>query len=492
MVEDVTLVCSIEQQDIFQVASISFIPLENEADIYSSPKAPEILQLISNVRKLFASGFYFSYNYALTLPKIKQALHFPENPAFVWNNHLLAQVANIDKKWFTFIIQGFIGYFALHICGKKLDFYLLSRRSSQRAGTRFHSRGIDDNGNVSNFVETEQLLYYDNYCCSFQVIRGSIPVFWEQTGYRTDTKLTRNQDLTAAAFLKHFNHLAQDYSRVIALNLTCKKKTQEQMVTDAFEDQVRASSLEHLRYEWFDFHQECKHSQFANSNPLIRKMHENTKNFGFYLEDTKQKTVHMIQRGVFRVNCIDCLDRTNFIQTKLAADIFELQMKILGIDFPQMVGYPMIEALDQENLQNLFVSNFKNIWADNGDHLSDQYTGTGSTHTNITRTGKRDFSGMLDHGKKSLLRFYMQNFLDNVKQEALDILLGTHTETNTMVNISKELNKIESKFCEYIDTSIMVLTWNLNGVEIPVSYDMSKQIFQNSENKMADIVVVGL
>lgn len=99
---------------------------------------------------------------------------------------------------------------------------------------------------------------------------------------------------------------------------------------------------------------------------------------------------------------------------------------------------------------------------------------------------------MLDHGKKSLLRFYMQNFLDNVKQEALDILLGTHTETNTMINVSKELCTIEEKFCDYIDTSIMILTWNLSGVEIPVSYDIKKQIFSNSDNEMADIIVIGL
>ena len=99
--------------------------------------------------------------------------------------------------------------------------------------------------------------------------------------------------------------------------------------------------------------------------------------------------------------------------------------------------------MDEDNVKidNLLITNYKNIWADNGDMLSAQYTGTGSTHTNITRTGRRDFSGMLDHGKKTLLRFYMQNFADNLKQEAIDILLGTHTETvNTFtVNIEKEL-----------------------------------------------------
>jgi hypothetical protein len=59
---------------------------------------------------------------------------------------------------------------------------------------------------------------------------------------------------------------------------------------------------------------------------------------------------------------------------------------------------------------------------------SKHYTGTGSTHTNITRTGKRDFFGLIDHGMKSLSRFYIQNFEDNTKQNIIDILLGESTE----------------------------------------------------------------
>ena len=45
----------------------------------------------------------------------------------------------------------------------------------------------------------------------------------------------------------------------------------------------------------------------------------------------------------------------------------------------------------------------------------------------------------------------MQNFADNVKQEAIDILLGTHTETvnNFTVNIEKEL-KIRVIIISYI------------------------------------------
>lgn len=48
-------------------------------------------------------------------------------------------------------------------------------------------RGIDHEGNVANFVETEQIVYCPNKSfddkpvfSSFVIIRGSVPLFWTQ------------------------------------------------------------------------------------------------------------------------------------------------------------------------------------------------------------------------------------------------------------------------------------------------------------------------
>jgi hypothetical protein len=38
----------------------------------------------------------------------------------------------------------------------------------------------------------------------------------------------------------------------------------------------------------------------------------------------------------------------------------------------------------------------KNMWADNGDIISKQYAGTGSTITSVTKTGKQGFMGKID------------------------------------------------------------------------------------------------
>jgi hypothetical protein len=46
---------------------------------------------------------------------------------------------------------------------------LISRRNRHRAGVRMHCRGIDDDGNVANYVETEQVKNIQNFEIIFLV-----------------------------------------------------------------------------------------------------------------------------------------------------------------------------------------------------------------------------------------------------------------------------------------------------------------------------------
>jgi hypothetical protein len=61
----------------------------------------------------------------------------------------------IFTKWCTPIIQGYVNLFETILPDNmKLQYLLISRRSYKKAGTRFFSRGIDDNGNVANYTES--------------------------------------------------------------------------------------------------------------------------------------------------------------------------------------------------------------------------------------------------------------------------------------------------------------------------------------------------
>jgi len=70
---------------------------------------------------------------------------------------------------------------------------------------------------------------------------------------------------------------------------------------------------------------------------------------------------------------------------------------------------------------------FKWVWADHGDDISRQYAGTGALKSGFTRTGQRTVGGLLDDGWKSAVRYFLNNFHDGRKQDALDLLTGTYS-----------------------------------------------------------------
>jgi hypothetical protein len=89
---------------------------------------------------------------------------------------------------------------------------LISRRSRYRAGTRYFRRGVDHEGHVANFNETEQILLVqppatpgvgqvddDSYASrlSFVQIRGSVPLFWSEVNtlrYKPDLQVMELQE----------------------------------------------------------------------------------------------------------------------------------------------------------------------------------------------------------------------------------------------------------------------------------------------------------
>jgi len=64
-----------------------------------------------------------------------------------------------------------------------------------------------------------------------------------------------------------------------------------------------------------------------------------------------------------------------------------------------------------------FSNLYRNLWADNGDALSKQYTGTGSTESFAVRKGKLSYLTTLDHGMKSIFRAIRNIRNDDVKKQ---------------------------------------------------------------------------
>ena len=67
------------------------------------------------------------------------------------------------------------------------------------------------------------------------------------------------------------------------------------------------------------------------------------------------------------------------------------------------------------------------MWANNGDAISRQYSGTGALKADFTRTGRRTELGMFWDGLNSLVRFFLNNFSDGTRQDAMDLFYGHYS-----------------------------------------------------------------
>jgi hypothetical protein len=65
---------------------------------------------------------------------------------YFWNINLYNDFfdQNVDCRWYTPIIQGYIGIVVGKISNKEMQMALISRRMHLRGGTRYNARGIDD------------------------------------------------------------------------------------------------------------------------------------------------------------------------------------------------------------------------------------------------------------------------------------------------------------------------------------------------------------
>ncbi|XP_074696618.1 phosphatidylinositol-3-phosphatase SAC1 isoform X2 [Strix aluco] len=352
----------------------------------------------------------------------KTMLHLTDiqaDPRFVWNGHLLREFAAQPEihRFATPVMHGFITMHSCSINGKCFDWLLVSRRSCFRAGVRYYVRGIDSEGHAANFVETEQIVHYKGSKASFVQTRGSIPFFWSQRPnlkYKPKPQISKSVN-HMDGFQRHFDSQIISYGKQMIVNLV-NQKGSEKPLEQTFAKMVNSMANGMVRYIAFDFHKECSRMRWDRLQILMDQLAEQQDEFSYFLVDSDGKIVTQ-QEGIFRSNCMDCLDRTNVIQSLLARRSLQAQLQRLGV---LHVGQRIEEQADFEKI-------YKNAWADNANACAKQYAGTGALKTDYTRTGKRTQWGLIMDGWNSLIRYYKNNFSDGFRQDAIDLFLGNYS-----------------------------------------------------------------
>jgi hypothetical protein len=495
------------------------------------------------LKKILSSGtFYYSSDFDLT----RRLQHRTTDAAtvsidsldagFLWNSYMVQPLVDFRSRLAprerealdsSGILTSAIRGFALTITiptssapikvqgsGIPSSITLISRLSCRRAGTRFNSRGIDDDGNVANYVESETIYWAPSgVCFSYVQIRGSVPIFWEQQpgllpGQQKIT-ITRSEEATQPAFDKHFDNLEISYGAIHVVNLLSHEKQQEIELSQKFRKHIGHSPLnygveksdrEHelLKLTEYDFHAETRGpSGYEAASMIARWIQNSADSFGYYLsEEVEERTrlngedrylrrpmTILQQEGIFRTNCLDCLDRTNLVQTiisKMALEVF--------------FSHKSLRASQD------FWMRHSSMWADNGDALSRIYAGTGALKSSFTRHGKMSLAGALADVRKSATRVYINNFADKGRQNTIDMLLGrlmgqvpVHLYDPVNDFVVAELQRRAGEYSETEMINILVGTFNLNGKTSGVTADLSPWLCPDVDpsQQCPEIVAVG-
>ncbi|KAK0354039.1 hypothetical protein LTR59_005068 [Friedmanniomyces endolithicus] len=423
-------------------------------------------RILRSVKMYFSvSGFFFSYDHNLS-GTLKQndantsttPLWERFDPLFFWNRHLIGPFIDAGQDGLVLpLMEGFVGQRAFSIARTEgpdqdavaealqkpeevvaaqketqdsspatksdqedLLLTLISRRSVKRAGLRYLRRGIDDDGNVANSVETEQILSsqsWDTSAKTFSLIqiRGSIPLFFSQTPYsfKPMAVMFGSESTNQAASRKHFKAVQERYGSVQVASLIDKHAT-EKPIGEAYEKQVKVLNDDGgvdgnpIAFEWFDFHAACKGMKFENVSILLNTLQTQLQTFGWTVQQNED-ILHS-QTGVLRTNCMDCLDRTNVVQSAIGG--WALQQQLADLDLT-------IDLQSDPKTQW-----FNTLWADNGDSISKQYAGTAALKGDFTRTRKRNWTGALSDFSLTLNRYYNNIFGDYFLQLNIDFFLG--------------------------------------------------------------------
>ncbi|KAK7073587.1 Phosphatidylinositide phosphatase SAC2, partial [Halocaridina rubra] len=422
-------------------------------------------RILDELNKMFndSDSFYYSCEADLTSSLQRQSdssydsslpLWQRADDTFFWNKHimtdLISQEGSNFHTWIVPVIQGFVQIEAIPLESSsssasspddssvkmKQEQYtltLISRRSRHRCGTRYKRRGVDEDGKVANYVETEQIISYSHHRVAFLQVRGSVPVYWSQPGYkyRPPPRLDRDATETASAFSKHFEEEISRHGHVFCISLV-EQMGKEKVIADAYLNNILTLDSPDLTFVTFDFHEYCRGMRYENVSVLIEGLEDIITKMLYCWVD-KEGTICR-QNGIVRVNCIDCLDRTNVVQTAMAKFALESQFVKLGMIPPE---HPLPPACR---------STLQVMWANNGDTISKQYAGTSALKGDFTRTGERRFAGMMKDGMNSANRYYRNNFRDTYRQVAINIMLvGCHlSDDQWEINYVETLRNVAS------------------------------------------------
>lgn len=535
VITDVTFYC-LNNDEFDKTINLSYEELghhvqNEETDLHT--KYPSL-----SVQKLLKLGhFYYSDDFDITSNLQERGISMmdgnrvsadtPYFRSFMWNYNMITEMIEfrnglsaIEKQCFdearfsTIITRGYAKTINISLENKdEALLTLISKQSCKKKGPLFGDWGCDDDGAVSNFVESEIIIYCKRFCFSYVIVRGNVPTFWElQNAFgkksiisKNSKKLVLTRSFEAAqhAFTKHFESLGIQYGDIHVID--CLLRDQ-----GSYKGQLKDNYREHLQSFWnsrertLDYYGEDK-DLFAgsanftvsatdmpistsfmkkigysasNPNELVGPLVDYILNFGALFYDFEDQSYIGKQLGVFRVNSFDCLAKANFISKVISQEVIELAFRDLDIHVDEQIR-----------------SQHAKLWKENDEVLKDL------THNYLSTLA---YTPGEKSNKKSLKTQLAKKYLNVVgdirpNEMAMRKLLGRlQTQENVKIYnplhqyVSAELRKRSGEYSFKKDINIFASTFNVNG-DLCKDEQVSQWIYPQGlhGSKEYDIVFIG-
>lgn len=480
----------------------------------------------ASVRKFLSLGcFYYSTEFDITSNvqergflhdslKFKLIADSSYFTRFTWNSFMISELMEFRNRlsifeqnvfdntgFLTIITRGYAQTVNTKVRGDEDALLtLISKQSCIKNGPLFGDWGCDDNGAVSNYVETEVIIYTEKFVFAYVIVRGNVPLYWELDNSQKkllskNKKITypRSFEASQHAFTRHFDRLVNQFSEVHVINALSEDfKSYKGQLNDSYRQHIKHFN-EHTDERVTGTSYTINSTNLPISTSLMKKVGYNSSNpyeivpvlvdpiinFGALFYDINKKHYTGKQLGVFRVNSFDGLNKANFISKIISQEVIELAFRDIGIQVDP----------------DLYIKHAK-LWQENEEHINK------ITLNFLTYSSKLQASSAAST-KNSVKSHFTKKYLSGVvdpkaNETAMLKLLGRLQDqvSVTLHNpihdyVIKELNKRSKEYSSFKNIKLFASTFNVNGT--CHEEDVKEWLFPSKHNIQTsyDIVFIG-
>jgi phosphatidylinositol 4-phosphatase len=412
---------------VWRVKKVTSIPICKKAIGLTLDELEFETVTLRDLEQQLSNGHcYFSYDIDLTnglqfiskqgtRSRLESALDFSKiDYRFFWNRMLLSKF--FDEKYSQFLVPMICGFVGCSGIQNDIQLILLSRISTYQAGTRYWTRGVDEQGNAAIEVETDIITISSLQTASFRLLRGSVPLIWSQNQLLIIKSPSINLNEIVSrhsinSMCNHFERLIKIYGPDIHIIDLIDRVSRLELyeLSHSFELAVKNFKNESLIYTKYNPRKVSSNQHLIRSQ--IRKIISQQ---GFFLCDHETDysyfSVKKSQSGIFRVNDLDCVDDTSVFQLWIAEEAIQVMFDEL--------------TTCKSKLTSSSLNHIRYSWLQMSNAISNHYCG--SLVLNPSRIFnswiyRLDFE-FVDFYVQ-ITRFYLSHFQDYARQDRIDLLM---------------------------------------------------------------------